>query len=316
MNLGYCCICLSEPDLSTNRSMVKKTFQQKGIAYASELALQNVRDLFKILQWNDRNRIKLFRMSSDMFPWASEYQLSDLPDYKAICHILKACGDYAHNNYMRLTFHPGPFDVLCSENPDVVHKTVRDLEIHGEIMDLMGLERSPYNCINIHCNGTKGGKQAAMDRFCQNFQLLSDAVKTRLTVENDDKASMYSVKDLMYIHETIGIPVVFDYHHHYFCEGGLDEYQALTLASTTWPKGILPIVHYSESKSLHENDSKVRPQAHSDYINQLPDTYGIEVDIEVEAKAKDLAILPYLKSTCEYSGLRTVESYGTVRTTS
>lgn len=289
--------------------MVKRTFQQKGIAYASQLALQNVRDLFQILQWNQRNGIKLFRMSSDMFPWASEYRLSDLPDYKAICANLKASGDYSRNNHMRLTFHPGPFDVLCSSNPDVVRKTLRDLEIHGEIMDLMGLERSPYNCINIHCNGTAGGKQAAMDRFCQNFQLLSDAVKSRLTVENDDKASMYSVSDLMYIHRRIGIPIVFDYHHHYFCEGGLDEYQALKLASTTW-KAIVPIVHYSESKALHESDSKIKPQAHSDYINKLPETYGIDVDIEVEAKAKDLAILPYLKSTCEYSGLRTVESYG------
>jgi UV DNA damage endonuclease len=309
MKLGYCCICLSQPELSTNRSMVKRTFQQRGIAYASELALQNVRDLFQILQWNQRNDIKLFRMSSDMFPWASEYQLSDMPDYKAICHNLKASGDYAKKYDMRLTFHPGPFDVLCSQNPDVVIKTLRDLEIHGEIMDIMGLERSPYNCINIHCNGTAGGKQEAMDRFCQNFQLLSDAVKTRLTVENDDKASMYSVNDLAYIHQRIGIPIVFDYHHHYFCEGNLDEYQALKLAASTWPTGITPIVHYSESKALHENDSKIRPQAHSDYVNRLPDTYGLEVDVEIEAKAKDLAILPYIKSTCEYSGLRTVESY-------
>lgn len=307
-NLGYCCICLSQPELTTNRSMVKRTFQQKGIAYASQLALQNVRDLFQILQWNQRNGIKLFRMSSDMFPWASEYQLVDMPDYKAICANLKASGDYATKHGMRLTFHPGPFNVLCSPNPDVVRRTMQDLEIHGAIMDLMGLSRTPYNCINIHCNGTFGDKQAAMDRFCQNFAQLSDAVKSRLTIENDDKSSMYSVSDLMYIHNQIGIPIVFDYHHHYFCEGGLDEYQALKLASTTW-KSIVPIVHYSESKALHESDSKIKPQAHSDYINKLPETYGIDVDIEVEAKAKDLAILPYLKSTCEYSGLRTVESY-------
>ena len=246
-NIGYCCICLSQPELTTNRSMVKRTFQQRGIAYASQLALQNVRDLFQILQWNQRNDIKLFRMSSDMFPWASEYRLSDMPDYKAICHILKACGDYARNNYMRLTFHPGPFNVLCSPNPDVVRRTIQDLEIHGEIMDLMGLDRTPYNCINIHCNSTAGGKQIAMERFCQNFQLLSDSVKTRLTIENDDKASMYSVSDLMYINGSIGIPIVFDYHHYQFCTGDMSEYEALTLATATWPTGIVPIVHYSRN---------------------------------------------------------------------
>ena len=306
-NIGYCCICLSQPDLSTNRSMVKRTFQQKGIAYASELALQNVRDLFKIVQWNSRTGIKLFRMSSDMFPWASEYRLSDLPDFKAICANLKATGEYAKQHSIRLTFHPGPFNVLCSPNPKVVDNTIKDLEIHGQIMDIMGLDRSPYNPINIHCNGTFGDKQASMDRFADNFARLSESVRTRLVVENDDKASMYSVSDLMYLHKRIGIPITFDFHHYKFCTGGQTEEDALKLAASTWP--CTPIVHYSESKALHESDSKIKPQAHSDYINSLPDTYGLDVDMEIEAKAKDLAILPYLKSTCEYSGLRTVESY-------
>ena len=59
-------------------------------------------------------------------------------------------------------------------------------------------------------------RNLAMDRFCKNFERLSESVQGRLTVENDDKESMYSVKDLMYIHERIGIPIVFDYHHHKF----------------------------------------------------------------------------------------------------
>jgi UV DNA damage endonuclease len=289
--------------------MVKRTFQQKGIAYASELALQNVKDLYSIMQWNAKTNIKLFRMSSDMFPWASEYKLSDLPDFSKISMWLTKSGTFAREQGIRLTFHPGPFNVLCSPNPDVVRRTVQDLEIHGQIMDLMGLERSHYNCINIHCNGVYGDKLAAMDRFCANFKSLSDAVKSRLVIENDDKASMYSVADLMYLHKTIGIPITFDYHHHQFCTGGLSEAEALSCAVTTWPKGITPVVHYSESKALHESNSKIKPQAHSDYINSMPNTYGFDVDTEIESKAKDLAILPYLKNTCEYSGLRTVESY-------
>ena len=119
-------------------------------------------------------------------------------------------------------------------------------------------------------------------------------MQSRLTVENDDKPSMYSVKDLMYIHEKIGIPIVFDYHHHKFCSGGLSQYQALKLAISTWPKNIKPIVHYSESKSLHESNPHVKPQAHSDYINSLPELYGCDVDVMVEAKAKELSILPFL----------------------
>jgi UV DNA damage endonuclease len=126
-----------------------------------------------------------------------------------------------------------------------------------------------------------------MDRFIANFGRLSKSVQNRLTVENDDKASMYSVKDLMYIHEKTGIPIVFDYHHHKFCTGDLTEEQALRLAVSTWPEGIVPAVHYSESA-----DGR-KPQAHSDYIFERIDTYGIEVAIMVEAKKKDLTILKY-----------------------
>jgi len=315
MNLGYACINMtlseSKPKITTNRSMVKKTFLEKGLPYAGELGMQNARDLFHILKWNKENNINLFRLSSEFFPWASEYNFEDLPQYLRIRTLLAGCGQYAKSNGIRITSHPGPFNVLVSPRENVVQNTITDLELHGKIFDLMGLEQSPYNKINIHCNGVYGDKKSAMDRFCENFKRLSPSVQSRLTVENDDKATMYSVKDLMYIHEKIGIPIVFDYHHHKFNTGGLTEEQALSLAVSTWPEDITPIVHYSESKALHEENEKLKPQAHSDYINELPDTYGFDVDIMVEAKAKELAILPFLskQTICAYSGLLTVDSY-------
>ena len=314
MNLGYACINMTlsgqKPKVTTNRSMIKKTFNEKGISYAGELGMLNAADLGRILRWNVKNGIKCFRLSSEFFPWASEYKFEDLPQYLRIKTLLAGAGHYAKSNGLRLTSHPGPFNVLVSPHKHVVDNTITDLRIHGEVFDMLGLERSPYNKINIHCNGVYGDKISAMDRFCKNFELLPESVKTRLTVENDDKASMYSVKDLMYIHKRIGIPIVFDYHHHKFCTGDLSEQEALELAISTWPEGIKPIVHYSESKSLHEGNEKVKPQAHSDYINELPNTYGNDVDIMVEAKAKELSILPFINSNkCEYSGLLNTSSY-------
>ena len=298
MNLGYACInmTLSEkkPKVTTNRSMIKRTFLEKGIDYAAELSLLNCRDLVEILRWNVENDIKFFRLSSNIFPWASEYQIEDLPTYQKIKTILSGCGHYARQNGVRLTSHPGPFNVLVSPNEKVIQNTLIDLTNHGKVFDLLGLDRTPYNKINIHCNGVYGDKQSAMDRFCKNFELLPESVQTRLTVENDDKASMYSVKDLMYIHERIGIPIVFDFHHHKFCKGGLSEKEALALAISTWPKNIRPVVHYSESKADHELDVKIKAQAHSDYIKKLPNTYGYDLDLMVEAKAKELSILPFL----------------------
>lgn len=295
MNIGYACINMSlGKKITTNRTMVKKTFTAKGLDYVSDLVLQNVTDLEKIIDWNYENNINLYRMSSDMFPWATEYEFTQLKDWKEISIILKRCGDKSFQYNQRLTFHPGPFNVLVSPKESVVENTIKDLEVHGRIMDAMGLSKTPYNKINIHCNGVYGDKISAMDRFIKNFQRLSESVKTRLTIENDDKASMYSVKDLMYIHNAIGIPIVFDYHHHTFNTGDMSEESALKLAMSTWPKNITPAVHYSESKSLHENNTKLKPQAHSNYITTLPNTYGMGVDIVVEAKQKDLAILNFI----------------------
>jgi UV DNA damage endonuclease len=311
MNLGYACINMSMgKKVTTNRTMVKRTFESKGLDYVSELALLNAKDIIKILEWNRMNGIKLFRLSSGIIPWGDHLDLTKLKDYKEIKFELKRAGDFAKYWGMRINSHPGPFVVLTSPNENVVKNAIADLELHGKIFDMMGLSKTTYNNINIHCNGVYGDKQSAMDRFIQNFNKLSPSVRKRLTVENDDKATMYSVKDLMYIHQNTGIPIVFDYHHHQFCTGGLTEEQALELAVSTWPKGITPEVHYSESKALHEENNTLKPQAHSDYINELPNTYGIEVDVMVEAKAKELAILPFINnSTCEYSGLPSLQTY-------
>ena len=298
MELGYACInmTLSEntPKITTNRSMIKKTFQAKGLEYAGELGLKNAKDVLHILKWNKENGINFFRLSSDFFPWASNYKFEELPQFNSIKAELEKSGKFAIDNGIRITSHPGPFNVLVSPREHVVENTITDLEIHGRVFDLMGLSQTPYNKLNIHCNGVYGDKISAMDRFCKNFKRLSPSVQSRLTVENDDKASMYSVKDLMYIHERIGIPIVFDYHHHKFNTGGLSEEEALKLAMSTWPDGIRPAVHYSESKALHEENDKIKPQAHSDYINELPNLYGMDVAVMVEAKAKELAILPFI----------------------
>jgi UV DNA damage endonuclease len=298
MNLGYACInstlSVQKPKVTTNRSMIKKTFEERGVDYAGELSMLNVADLSTILKWNVDNGINFFRLSSELFPWASEYKFTDLPQYQSISKLLSIVGEFAKNNELRITSHPGPFNVLVSPREHVVENTITDLRIHGEMFDMLGFSRTPFNKINIHCNGVYGDKISAMDRFCKNFERLPKSVQTRLTVENDDKASMYSVLDLMYIHKRIGIPIVFDYHHHKFCTGDLSEQEALELAISTWPDGIKPVVHYSESKSLHESDDKIKLQAHSDYIHKLPNLYENNVDIMVEAKAKELSILPFL----------------------
>jgi UV DNA damage endonuclease len=293
MEIGYACINMTlgsqKPKITTNRGMVRKTFDQKGISYVSELALQNVRDLVEVVKWNYKNGINFYRMSSDMFPWMSEYEFTDLPDYDRIKSILSGLGTLALKYNQRLTFHPGPFNVLCSPTEDVVTRTINDLNKHSQIMDMIGLSTTPYNKINIHIGGVYGDKESAMSRWVDGFSRLDENTKKRLTVENDDKSSAYTVRDLMFIHEQTGIPIVFDYHHHTCHPDDMTHQEALIMAMSTWPKDIKPIVHVSEPR----DDKNFR--AHHDYVLTEVNNYGFDFDIMMEAKAKELAVLEYNK---------------------
>jgi len=304
-NYGYACInhefssLPKSKRITTNRTMIKRTFKERGIAYASELALQNLRDLRKILEWNLANDIYFYRLSSDILPWASEYKLIDMPNFGAIHAAALSAGNFARKHNMRLTSHPGPFNKLASPKERVFQLTKTDLSVHAELFDLIGLPRTPYAKLNIHVGAAYGDKPFALDNFCRNFERLSPAVQSRLTVENDDKASLYSTKELYdSVYKRIGIPIVFDYHHHMLHPGGQSEQEALELALSTWGD-IKPVVHYAESRSVEHGNPKIKPQAHSDLIvNEFSD-YGHDLDIMIEAKHKEQALLRYRDITKE-----------------
>ena len=173
MNLGYACINtgLSANKIMTNRTMRRKTFEAKGLDYVSELALANIKDLETIVKWNNEHRIKLFRLSSQIFPWSDDYKLSDLKDDAEICDRMFNIGNIATQAGQRLTMHPGPYNCLASPNQKVVEKTIRELNCHSEQFNMMGFEPSPYNKINIHVGGAYGDKEATLERFCMNFQI-------------------------------------------------------------------------------------------------------------------------------------------------
>lgn len=298
INLGYACINMgfserpAKSRITTNRTMIRKTFDAKGINYAGELIEQNLNDLYTILQWNTANGIGFYRMSSDMFPWASEYGIVNLPNIERVATLLRKCGEYATATNQRLGFHPGPFNKLTSSNPSVTTNTIKDLTVHADILDLMGLSNTHYNKINIHVGATYKDKTAAIEQFLRNWEIVPDNIKCRFTLENDDKPSLYTVEDLYnFIFKRTSIPIVFDYHHHSLHNGGMSHSDALAIAVSTWG-GVKPVVHYSESR-CEEQKIKCPAQAHSDYVYRKIDTYGHDVDIMIEAKMKELALFKY-----------------------
>lgn len=296
---GYACINMTlqkqKPRVTCNRSMIKRTFQQKGLPYASELALANSMDLIKHVAWNNAHGVKVFRITSCMFPWHSEYDLTELPDYEAIKSNLEIAGKMAMESNQRLSTHPGQFNVLTSEREEVVLNAVDELDKHGILFDLMGLPRSPAAKINIHIGGAYGDRQSAMDRWCKNYERLSDSAKSRLTVENDDRESLYSTK-MLYdnIVSRTGTPIVFD-SHHFACGPQDSTYEeAFLMAVDSWPLGVRPQCHHSNSRKKYE-DPTVKASAHSDWYYEPFDDCGFSVDVVLECKKKEIALFKYLK---------------------
>ena len=302
--LGYPCINVklqTEQGIYTNRHIIKKTFeaQRNTNEVVSKLSLENVKDLVKIIQWNERNGIKFFRLSSNIFPWMSEYELTDLPDWKLIEANLKLAGKLATEYGQRLEFHPGPFNVLASHNGFVVKKTIKDLNQHAQIFDAMDMPKTHWAQINIHVNTTQGGKEVAAERFCKNFEKLSPSAKARLVVENDDKPSQYSVKDLYdLIYTRIGVPITFDSHHHKYCSGNMTHEEAAKLAASTW--GDIPAGFHFASTINHEQPDKMA-RAHADWIYEEVTDYGTGAWIMCECKAKEAAIIKYIKEGVMHS---------------
>ena len=334
---GYACnnMELGQQGIRTGRTMIDRKFKLGGMQLASDISLANAKDLLTIMQWNERHDIRLFRLGSELFPRWNHYELADLPGIDIIASHLRAAGDYAKAHGHRITTHPGHFHILGSPDAVVVDNSIVSLERHSELFDMMGFAPSFENKINIHVGATYNDKSGTIARWLHNYDRLSDSCKARLVIENDDKPSMYSVRDLYeMLHVEIDIPITFDYWHHTFNTGDLSEQDAFFLARETWTKhGITQCTHYSESRrreaqtliermfehhnismdTLHEwptfhkqykEFTKIKEQAHADYILDTPNTYGVfDLDVMVEAKAKELALSNLNLTCCQNTSL-------------
>ena len=210
------------------------------------------------------------------------YTLEKLPDYEAILQALSTCKQLAASFNIRLVFHPDQFVVLNSPTEKVVASSIQELEYHGLLAELLGAD-----VINIHGGGVYGDKPAAIASFIKNFSRLSERVQSRLTVENDDRS--YSPSDLLPVCKELGIPLVYDVHHHRCLPDSLSIEEASQLAFTTWARE--PLFHIS---SPINGWSGPNTRSHHDFIN--PSDFPLcwltlaPFTLEVEAKAKEVAV--------------------------
>jgi UV DNA damage endonuclease len=222
----------------------------------------------------------LYRLSSSLFPHSEEGVGREV--LVDMTHELGRVGLRAAELNVRVVLHPDQFVVLSSEQPSVIANSVAILQHHAFVLDHFGLPRSPWTAMTIH-----GGKRRRAATLIATIQRLPDAVRTRLTFENDERA--YGAGDILAICRETGVPMVFDAHHH-VCHAGLTTYEDpsvldhLIAARVTWPEPVWQLVHLSNGREYFADPR------HSDYITQVPSSYYSVGWIEVEAKAKEAAI--------------------------
>lgn len=272
----------------------------RGQAYVEALGLANARDIPKMLRWNDRYGIKFMRLSSEMFPFASHdvygYKLTPFAS-EALAETGRVAAELGH----RLTTHPGQFTQLGSPRKEVITASIRDLEYHCELLDLLKMpEQQNRDAVMIlHMGGIFGDKAATIERFKQNYRALSEGIKARLVLENDDVC--YSVHDLLPVCEELNIPLVLDYHHHNIVfdadkirEGTLDMMNLYDRIKATWTKkGITQKMHYSEPTPAAITARQRRK--HNPRVATLPPC-AQDMDLMIEAKDKEQAVFELMRT--------------------
>jgi UV DNA damage endonuclease len=288
IRFGLCCIFREQPIRfrTTTATSLEGLSRVKVLVKLSEICLHNSRSLQDALAFCSNHGIGSFRIQSGLMPLRTHpkhgYRITELPDANEIRAVLERCRLLASRKDIRTTFHPDQFVVLNSPRPEVVTSSLGELEHHGEMAELVGAD-----VINVHAGGVYGDKEAALDRLASGIDRLSSRVRDRLTLENDDKS--YTPQDLLPFCWREQIPLVYDVHHHRCLPDSFSIREATEMAVTTWNRE--PLFHIS-SPILGWKGST--PERHHDFVNasDFPAEWlGLQITVEIEAKAKELAVL-------------------------
>lgn len=287
IRFGLCCIFKEHP-VKFRRTTAKYLGKFPGDIQKQRLAdlcAANAQSLLDALVFCRDNRIGSFRINSQILPLKTHpsagYDIHDLPGGEQIVRAYKDCGAFSRQHGIRTTFHPDQFVILSSPNPDVVEKSIADLEYQAQVAQWVNAD-----VINIHAGGVYNDKPSALSRLIDTVGTLPEAVRQRLTFENDDRS--YTPRDLLPVCRQLNLPLVYDVHHHRCLPDGLSIESATEQAMETWNRE--PLFHISSPKDGWDARN---PKKHHEYIdiNDLPQSWlPLDITVEVEAKAKELAV--------------------------
>lgn len=297
VQLGLCCLNTElramKPPVFASRKMIIRTVEEQGIDVLKEKIKQNLRDVLTMMDWNEENGIKVFRLSSELFPHKSNPKVVDY-NFDFALDLLREIGEKSKKYNQRLTFHPGQYNVVGTPTEKSFQQTICDLKYHADVLDLMGL--GDDSVMVVHGGGIYGDKELTIKRWCENYMRLPENVRRRLVLENCEKC--FSIEDCLAVSREINIPVVFDTHH-YECYCFMHPAERYKPASEYIPEILETWKRREKKPKFHVSEQgNGRCGHHSDYIEtipeyllEIPERYGIEIDIMIEAKMKEKAIM-------------------------
>ena len=301
MSIGYACLNIGTPQTNIRSVMQRNATPEK----LTEVIAHNLEALEKMVDYNIANDIRLYRISSDLIPFGSSpVNALDWPEIHK--EAFDRIGAKIRNSGMRVSLHPGQYTVLNSPTEDVVERAIEDLIYHDKILTALGTDKK--NKIVLHVGGIYGDKEAALDRFADNFQRLPETVQNRLIIENDDR--LYNIEEVLGLANRLQFPAVYDNLHHAINpppSGGNDQYW-IAEAKKTWKEADgNQKIHYSQqapSKRSGAHTDTIQLDTFLKFYNQLDDS---TIDIMLEVKEKNLSAIKCQNATTETQHLKLLE---------
>ena len=293
IRLGYACISNALDETSSSLltySHFKKLEDiKKGVGYnkLNEVIISNFKSLENILQYNIRNDIYFYRLSSNIIPLLTHPEVEiDLNKYNS---YFSNIGKIITENNIRVDMHVDPYYVLNSVSDNVVKSTINICKIYHNMFKLMKIKSN----LIFHVGGKTISKEDGIKRFINNFKLLDKEIQDMIMIENDDK--IYNIIDCINISKEINCKICLDYHH-YKCNNDKEDISNYLEYIFNTFDGI-PKVHFSSPKSKKEY------RAHHDFIDikefvkflNMIKVCDRDIDIMIEAKMKDDALFRLIR---------------------
>jgi len=301
MSIGYACLTIGV--LSTNlKSCVLRNVNEEKLL---DLISNNLNSLENIIDYNIKNNIKLFRISSDLIPFGSN-PVNNISWWDIFSEKFQKIGTKIQENGMRVSMHPGQYTVLNSPSLDVVNRAIDDLEYHTRVLNTLGVSKESK--IVLHIGGVYNDKKQAINRFICNYNNLEESIKERLVIENDDKS--YNINDVLEIGTKLNIPVIFDNLHNYINSSEEEKSQIdwINECEKTWSiKDGYQKIHYSQQNIIKKPGSHSKSININEFISFYECLGRNDIDIMLEVKDKNISAVKCINGTSIDKDIKVLE---------